>query len=239
MSLSSPLSTLWSKCVQYMDIMSAEYRFDPRQSIGYLAIALPGQQWSARVPSVELERAVHRGAGLARGRPGLRRRGEFPAGCGPDHLPGTATLAVGGERHDGAGRTAHPVKRAGQRVRRRGQDRGGERCAERRAPRGVADLLLVDVPLHVLASHIEPDRCRSRTGCPRHRAASGVEVQRGHVLLETQASLVDQLDEQGGADPPRRLHPLLVETVEPGVEIFSRGGALPPAVPPHRDVAEL
>ena len=56
------------------------------QGVGQLAVALPGQRGSARVPGVELERAVHCGPCLARGGRAARG-GEFPAGGGPDHVP--------------------------------------------------------------------------------------------------------------------------------------------------------
>jgi hypothetical protein len=124
-------------------------------------------------------------------------------------------------------------------VRRRGQDGAGERCPESRAPGGGADLVLVDVPFHVFAGDIEPDRCRVRAGCPPHWAAGGVEVERGQVLFEAQAGQVEQLDEQGRADPPGGIYPLLVEGIEPGVWILSLVRAQFPAVSPHRDVAEL
>jgi hypothetical protein len=41
------------------------------------------------------------------------------------------------------------------------------------------------------------------------------------VLFEAQAGQVEQLDEQGRADPPGGIYPLLVEGVEPGVWILS------------------
>jgi hypothetical protein len=97
--------------------------------------------------------------------------------------------------------------------RRRGQDGGGEDGPERGPLGRLADLVLVDVPFHVLAGDIEPDRRRVGAGRPLHRAAGGVEVKRGQVLFEAQACHVDQLDEQGRADSPRRVDPLLVEGV--------------------------
>ena len=57
----------------------------------------------------------------------------------------------------------------------------------------------------VVADLLPFDRC----GRPLHRAADGVEVKRGQVLFEAKADQVDQLDEQGRADPPCRIHPLL------------------------------
>jgi hypothetical protein len=43
-------------------------------------------------------------------------------------------------------------------VRDRGQDRDGEARAEAGTRGGVADLLLVEIPLHVLARDVQPDR---------------------------------------------------------------------------------
>src|SRR5580700_4880838 len=130
-------------------------------------------------------------------------------------MPGTPALALSAERRDRPGRAYHPVKRPGQRMRRYDHDGTREKAPERRTPRGIPDLRLMDIPLHVLTTHIELDRRRLRACRPLHRPARGVQIQRGDMLLEPPACQVEQLDEQRRADPLRRVHPLLVERVEP------------------------
>jgi hypothetical protein len=112
----------------------AEDRFDPGQSVGEFVIAVPGQRGRARVPDVKLERAAHGGTCVACRGTGRLCRVEFPACRCPDHMPGAPALALGGECHDGVGGTGHLVKRAGQRMRRRGQDGAGGNRPERGCP---------------------------------------------------------------------------------------------------------
>ncbi len=78
---------------------------------------------------------------------------------------------------------------------------------------GVADLLLVQPALGVLARDVEPDRRRLRPS-PAHRAAHRSQIERREVAMQVVAGHAQHLEQQRRADPPRRGHPLFV----PGVQ---------------------
>jgi len=59
------------------------------------------------------------------------------------------------------------------------------------------------------------------------------------VFLEPASGEIDQFYQQGWADAARGVDPLLIELIDPHVQVLVRTGAECPAVAAHRDVADV
>src|SRR5690606_35175678 len=114
----------------------------------------------------------------------------------------------------GAGRRVEVTQGDGQRVGEGRQHRMEETpaCLPRPAD-GVADMLLVMPALGVFAGHVEPDRRRVRAG-PTDGRAEGKGIERREIVEEGRADDGEQLAKYLRAEPPRGLHPLVVDAID-------------------------
>src|SRR5215470_15327686 len=92
-------------------------------------------------------------------------------------------------------------------------------------------------PLRVLPRHIKPDRHRF-SPCPGHRSAQCKRIEPGKILVRLSPHVLQQINEQGRADPPRSGHPRRVDLINERHQLLvTRQIRLQrECIPPPRDI---